>query len=76
MTRLITLIRRAIAWHQMRAIEINLAGAIDTLPYVRDPDTVAAMHLAIKRMSKELCIARGRYQSFLPPGRRHVWRMA
>lgn len=76
MKHLITLILRAIAWHKMRSIEINLAGAIDTLPYIRDPDTLEHMRLAIKRMSKELCRARAHYQSFLPPGDRHVWEVA
>lgn len=76
MKHLITLILRAIAWYQMRSIEINLAGAVDSLPYIRDPDTIEHMRLAIKRMSKELCRARARYQSFLPPGDRHVWEVA
>jgi len=60
MTRLLTAIRRALAWYQMRSIEINLAGAIDAIPYVRDELTREAMHLSIKRMSIELCAARGR----------------
>lgn len=76
MKHLITLILRAIAWYQMRSIEINLAGAVDSLPYIRDPDTIEHMRLAIKRMSKELCRARARYQSFLPPGDRHVLEVA
>ena len=76
MNRLLTLLRRAIAWHQMRSIEINLAGALDALPYVNDELTREAMALAIKRMSIDLCAARSRYQSFLPPGERHVWRIA
>lgn len=76
MKTILTLIRRAIAWHQMRSIEINLAVAIDCLPYIRDEDTLQHMRLAIKRMSKELCKARGHYQSFLPPGDRHIWEVA
>ena len=76
MKHLITLILRAIAWYQMRSIEINLAGAVDSLPYIRDPDTIEHTRLAIKRMSKELCRARARYQSFLPPGDRHVLEVA
>lgn len=76
MKHAITLILRAIAYFQMRSIEINLAGAVDSLPYIRDPDTLEHMRLAIKRMSKELCRARARYQSFLPPGDRHVWEVA
>jgi hypothetical protein len=76
MKRLLTAIRRAIAYYQMRSIEINLAGAIDTIPYIKDADTLEHMRLSIKRMSKELCQARARYQSFLPPGERHVWRVA
>ena len=43
MKRLLTAIRRAIAWHQMRSIEINLAGALDALPYVNDELTREAM---------------------------------
>lgn len=58
------------------SIEINLAGAVDTLPSIRDPDTRAAMRLAIDRMCKELCRARARYQSFLQPGQRCTWDMA
>ena len=76
MKRLFTAIRRAIAWHQMRSIEINLAGALDALPYVNDELTREAMALEIKRMSLDLCAARSRYQAFLPPGERHVWRIA
>lgn len=76
MFRLLTAVRRALAYYQMRSIEINLAGAIDALPYIRDELTLEAMRLSIKRMSLELCSARARYQSFLPPGQRHVWRIA
>lgn len=71
-----TAILRALAWYRMRSIEINLSGAVEALPHVRDPDTVAAMQLAIRAMSKELCRARSHYTSFLPPGRRIVWESA
>ena len=76
MKRLITPLRRAIAYWQMRSIEINLAGAIDALPYIRDPQTLEHMRLSIKTMSRELCAARGCYQSYLPPGQRHTWKLA
>lgn len=73
---LLTVAFRWIAWFQMRSVEINLAGAINSLPYIKDADTLAAMRLSIKMMSKELCKARAHYQSFLPPGERHVWEVA
>lgn len=76
MKRLLLAIRRAWALYQVRAIEINLAGAVDTLPYIRDEHTLAAMRLSIKRLSLELCRARAHYQSFLPPGDRIVWKIA
>lgn len=72
----LTAVRRAIAYWQMRSIEINLAAAIDVLPYINDADTRDHMQISIKRMSRELCHARGYYQSFLPPGERQVWRIA
>lgn len=70
-----TILRGAAYW-QMRSVEINLAGAIDTLPYVKDADTLDAMRLSIRRMSKELCRRRAQYQRFLPPGQRHTWEVA
>ena len=76
MFRLLNAIRRAIAYYQMRSVEINLAGTVESLPYVRDELTREAMMLSIKRMSIELCSRRAHYQSFLPPGHRHVWRIA
>lgn len=76
MKALLHAIKRAVAWYQMRSIEINLAGAIDSLPHIRDKDTIEHKRLAIKRMSKQLCHARAHYQSFLPPGERHVWEVA
>ena len=72
----LTAVRRAAAWYQMRSLEINLHGAVESLPYIRDPDTYAAMQVAIRAMSKELCRARSHYTSFLPPGRRIVWESA
>lgn len=74
--RLATFCRRAFAWYQMRSIEINLAGAVESLPFVRDAETREHMQLAIKRMSRELCRARAHYQSFLKPGHRQIWTIA
>lgn len=72
----LTAARRAVAYWQMRSIEINLAAAIDVLPHINDTDTREHMQLSIKRMSRDLCRARGHYQSFLPPGQRRIWRFA
>lgn len=72
----LTATARTLAYWRMRSIEINLAGAIDSLPYVKDQDTLASMHLSIKVMSKELCRARAHYQSFLKPGKRLTWSVA
>lgn len=69
-------ILRGVAYWKMRSVEINLAGAVDTLPYVKDADTLAAMRLSIRMMSKELCRARANYQRFLPPGERYTWEVA
>ena len=71
-----TAVRRFAAYYEMRSIEINLAGAIDTLPYVRDAHTRESMALSIKAMSLELCRARGKWIATLPPGKRCTWQVA
>lgn len=71
-----TAVLRGVAYWKMRSVEINLAGAVDTLPYIKDADTLDAMRLSIRMMSKELCRARANYQRFLPPGERHTWDVA
>ena len=72
----LTAIRRAAAYWRVRSLEINLQGALDVLPHVRDRDTRDAMTLSINRMRKELVRARGDYQATLPPGRRVTWSVA
>ena len=72
----LTAIRRAAAHYRMRSIEINLAGAIDTLPYVNDPLTRERMRLAIREMSLALCKARAEYIALLPAGRRMTFDIA
>lgn len=74
--RLLTAARRALAYWRMRSIEINLAGAIEALPHIKDPDTLEHMRLAIKVTSKALCRARAEYQALLQPGQRLTWRLA
>ena len=76
LTTALTAIRRAAAWYAMRSIEINLAGAVETLQHVKDVDTRLAMQLAIRGMSRDLCKARARYTSLLPVGERRVWDLA
>lgn len=72
----LTAARKALAWYRMRSIEIHLAGALDTLPYIKDRDTVDHMRLSIRAMQRELCRARAHYQSFLPVGERMTWEVA
>lgn len=71
-----TAIKRLIAWHQMRAIEIALSDAYDLLHYIDDLDTYERAQLNIRALSRELCRLRAHYQSFLPAGRRIVWDIA
>ena len=71
-----TAIKRWLAWYRMRSVEINLSNMIDAHQQVRCEDTRAAMSIAIKRASKELCRARAEYQSYLQPGQRIVWDIA
>jgi hypothetical protein len=71
-----TAARRAFAWYQVRILETNLAGMIDTLPLVRDEDTSAAMRLSIAITCKELCRARANYNALLPAGQRRTWTLA
>ncbi len=72
----LTVLRRWAAAYRMRSIEINLAGAIDTLPLVRDPLTRERMQLAIREMSLALCRARADYTALLPAGQRRIWDLA
>lgn len=72
----LTALRRAAAYWRMRSLEINLQGALDALPFVRDRDTRDAMTLSISRLRKELVRARAEYQACLPPGRRVTWSVA
>ena len=44
----LTAIKRAAAHYRMRSIEINLAGAVETLQHVNDPLTRERMRLAIR----------------------------
>jgi hypothetical protein len=74
--RTITVIRRSAAWYAMRSLEINLAGAVDTLQHVRCTETRLAMILAIRRMRNDLSKARAHYTSLLPVGERRVWDLA
>lgn len=76
MKKQIQFVRRAWAYWKMRSIEINLAGMIDALPYVRCELTRESMLLQIKAVSIELCKARAHYQSFLPAGERRTWVIA
>lgn len=71
-----TALRRAAAAYRMRSIEINLAGAIDTLPHVADPLTRERMKLAIREMSLALCKARADYIALLPAGQRMTFDIA
>jgi len=72
----LTTLRRWWAFYQMRSIEINLAGAVETLPHVRCIETRLRMLLAIRRMQHELSKARAHYTSLLPVGERRVWDLA
>ena len=47
-------IKRWLAYYRMRSLEINLAGAVETLPHVRCIETRLRMLLAIRRMQHEL----------------------
>lgn len=76
MKKLIQALRRNWAYWTMRSIEINLAGMVDTLPFVRCELTRQAMRLQIKAVSRDLCKARAHYQSFLPVGQRRTWVVA
>jgi len=71
-----TALKRWLALYRRRSIEINLSGAIDTLPLVRDPLTRERMQLAIREMSLALCKARAEYTALLPAGQRIVWDIA
>lgn len=71
-----TAIKRWLALYRMRSIEINLSGAYDTLPLVRDPLTRERMQLAIREMSLALCKARADYIALLPAGQRVVFDIA
>lgn len=73
---LLTAIKRAAAHYRMRSIEINLAGAIETLPHVNDPLTRERMRLAIREMSRSLCKARAEYIALLPAGSRMTFDIA
>jgi hypothetical protein len=72
----LTALLRWTAYYRMRSIEINLAGAVETLPHVRCVETRFAMQIAIRRMIRELCKARAHYTNLLPVGERRVWDMA
>lgn len=72
----LTAIKRWLALYRMRSIEINLAGAIDTLPLVRDQLTRERMQISIREMSLALCKARADYTALLPAGQRIVWDIA
>lgn len=72
----LTAIRRSAAHYRMRSIEINLAGAVETLPHVKDPLTRERMRLAIKEMSRSLCKARAEYIALLPAGSRITFDIA
>lgn len=69
-------IKRWLAYYRMRPLEINLAGAVETLPHVRCIETRLRMLLAIRRMQHELSKARAHYTSLLPVGERRVWDLA
>jgi len=71
-----TALKRWIAHYRMRSIEINLSGAYDTLPLVRDELTRQRMQLAIREMSLALCKARAEYVALLPAGQRIVFDIA
>ena len=72
----LTALKRWLSLYRMRSIEINLSGAIDTLPLVRDELTRQRMQLAICEMSIALCKARADYVALLPAGQRIVWDIA
>ena len=72
----LTALKRWLSLYRMRSIEINLSGAIDTLPLVRDQLTRQRMQLAIREMSIALCKARADYVALLPAGQRIVWDIA
>ena len=72
----LTAIRRSAAHYRMRSIEINLAGAVETLRHVNDPLTHEHMRLAIREMSRSLCKARAEYIALLPAGRRITFDIA
>jgi len=71
-----TAILRGLAYYRMRSIEINLQGAVDTLPDVRCAETRLRMLLSIRGMRRDLCAARAHYTSLLPAGQRRVWDLA
>jgi len=75
-TAIVRTLKRWIAWHKMRAVEIALADAYSMLDYISDLDTVDIAQANIRLLSRELCRTRAEYQSFLQPGQRIVFDIA
>ena len=75
-TAIVRTLKRWLAWHKMRAVEIALSDAYVTLDYISDLDTVDLAQANIRLLSRELCRTRAHYQSFLPAGRRIVFERA
>ena len=73
MMKILTALRRAVAWFVMRSIEARMADISEALETVRDELTREDMFRAMRRLHAELARARAEYQSFLPPGERITW---
>lgn len=71
-----TTLRRWFAYYHMRSIERALHDAYTTLDYIADDDTRALVLANIRILSRELCRTRSHYQSFLPAGKRVIWKNA
>ena len=75
-TAIVRTLKRWLAWHKMRAVEIALSDAYVTLDYISDLDTVDLAQANIRLLSRELCRTRSEYQSHLPPGDRIIFDIA
>ena len=75
-TATIRTLKRWVAWHKMRSVEIALHDAYRSLDYISDPEVYGIAMANIHLLSRELCRTRAEYQSHLNPGQRCVWEAA
>lgn len=76
MQRLIIAVRRALAWHRMRSLEVALHDQNESLRYIGSHEARAQIDLARARTQRELAKARAEYIALLPPGKRLTFRVA